>query len=238
MLKFGQPDLVVNDYSWSANWPMGNMINATAQLIVEGAKPAAKMSIDFQQIRHPQARKSALEDQKAGAKGAAEISLRITKAEEGDPANFLLEFVFDRYPGPDRYARQEALLQTLFGSKDEIRSVRHDEAILAASAAARKNLPKLRDQFNAGFAPGAYLMLKAPFKTDDDGREWMWVEVVEWKSDRIKGRLRNDPRAIKALKAGQEVQVLQGDVFDYIFFRADGTSEGNETGRLIDASQR
>lgn len=238
MKKFGQPDLVVNDFGWAVNRPVGNLINATSQLLVEGTRPAANMSLDFSQIRHKEARSIALSDQKDGAKGKAEITLRETKAEKGDPDNFLLEFVFDRYPGPDRHARQEVLLTTLFGSSDSITKVKHDDAILAASAAAKAKLPALRKRFLEGLPPGAYLSLKAPFETDDGGREWMWVEVSEWKGDRIEGYLRNEPRFIKALKAGQKVQVSQADVFDYILHHKDGSSEGNETGRLIAQSKQ
>ncbi len=39
MVKFGLPDIVVNDFSWSLNRPMGNLINLVAQSISEGFIP-------------------------------------------------------------------------------------------------------------------------------------------------------------------------------------------------------
>ena len=122
--------------------------------------------------------------------------------------------------------------------KTPLTYVKHDEEILAARDAARAKLPQLRDNFNDGFAPGEFMFVKAPFTTTDGGNEWMWVEVIEWKGDRIRGLLQNDPFHVPELRAGAEVVVAMGDVFDYILQRADGTSEGNETGRLMQKYER
>jgi uncharacterized protein YegJ (DUF2314 family) len=112
--------------------------------------------------------------------------------------------------------------------------VKHDEQLEAASTRARARLPELRSAFVAGFRPAEYLLLKAPFARPDDGHEWMWVEVVSWKGKRVRGLLRNEPFEIPTLHAGQEVEIDEDDVFDYILRHPDGTEEGNETGALID----
>jgi uncharacterized protein YegJ (DUF2314 family) len=98
-------------------------------------------------------------------------------------------------------------------------------------------LPALREAFRKGLAPGEFIQLKAPFPTDDGGTEWMWVEVLAWEGDRIRGLLKNEPRQVARLQAGQEVTISQKDVFDYWRIDAQGKASGNETGPLIDARQ-
>ena len=115
--------------------------------------------------------------------------------------------------------------------------VNHDQAILAASKQAKEKLPQLRRDFNAGLEPGEYIYVKAPFETPDDGTEWMWVEVMRWNDGEILGLLKNEPVYIPDLRGGSEVRVDEADVFDYIRYFADGSEEGNETGKLIQQSQ-
>ena len=66
----------------------------------------------------------------------------------------------------------------------------------------------------------------------------MWVEVTSWKGDKIKGLLKNEPYKIPKLHGGQIVDVLEGDIFDYIYRHADGVEEGNETGKLIEKNAK
>ncbi len=62
----------------------------------------------------------------------------------------------------------------------------------------------------------------------------MWVEVISWESaDEIVGLLKNQPYNIPGLKAGAEVTINAGEIFDYIHRLPDGKSEGIETGALI-----
>ena len=108
----------------------------------------------------------------------------------------------------------------------------------AASRQAQAKLPALRAAFNKGLAPGEFIQVKAPFDTPEGGHEWMWVEVISWDGDKIKGLLKNEPFSIPTLHGGQTVEVSQAKVFDFIHRLADGTEEGNETGRLIEKRPR
>jgi uncharacterized protein YegJ (DUF2314 family) len=239
MAKFGLPDVVVNDFSWSTNRSMGNLINLLAQAMVEGATVGSQglYDLDVRTIAHSSARRSQLDTLKPNAAALAKLALVKGTPDEGDPHNRLMEIRFDRSPGPDRYARQEALLGSLFGTEDAIKRISHDEELLAASKAARAKLPKLQNAFIAGFEPGEYLMVKAPFKTPGGGHEWMWVEVTAWRGDEIRGLLKNEPFDIPALHAGQMVAVSQAEVFDYMRRGADGRQEGNETSKIIERMQ-
>ena len=86
----------------------------------------------------------------------------------------------------------------------------------------------------AGLAPGEMLLVKAPFRTISGGNEWMWVEIVKWENRKITGILENDPEYIPTLKSWQKVEINQDDVFDYLLYHSDGTTEGNETGAIIE----
>ncbi|MEL7298210.1 MAG: DUF2314 domain-containing protein [Pseudomonadota bacterium] len=235
MEKFGLPDFVVNDFPWSSERGMATLINLVTQTLIEGGdfNDDFSLDIDIEAIKHAEVRDGFLRSLLDNAEPRINLKFRPEEPEQGDPDNFILAIQFDVAEGDTLQEKQEVLLDTLFGSEDSVTYVKHDAEILAARDAARAKLPQLRNDFNNGFAPGEFIFVKAPFKTTDGGNEWMWVEVIEWKGDRIRGLLQNDPFHVPELRAGAEVVVEMGDVFDYILQRADGTSEGNETGRIM-----
>lgn len=239
MAKFGLPDLVVSDFSWSSNRPMGNLINLFAQAMVEGANVGAKgfYDLDLRSIRHVAVRQSQLTTLKSGSEAVARLVLVEGSPEDGDPQNRLVEIRFDRAAGPDHYARQEALLGALFGTEDSVAYVKHNEELLAVSKAAKARLPTLREAFRQGLQPGEYILVKAPFKTPDGGQEWMWVEVTAWEGDVISGLLKNEPAHIPSLHGGQMVKVSQQEVFDYLRRDGNGKQEGNETAKVLQRMQ-
>lgn len=240
MTKFGLPDVVVQNFSWSANNNMGNLLNAFCQSMAEGARfaKAGEYELDLRAIRDSAARDLQVRSLKPNAKAVAHLTLLQGKREEGDPRNRLIEIGFDKYPGRDVHAKQDALISSLYGWEDTIKRIRgDDDELLAASRQARKKLPRLRAAFASGLAPGEFIQVKAPFAVPAGGNEWMWVEVTEWKGKRIRGLLKNEPFDIPGLHAGQIVDVDEDRVFDYIRRLPDGRQEGNETGRIIEKMQ-
>jgi len=239
MGKLGLPDVVVNDFSWSDNRTMGNLINCFAQVIGEGTpvRTAGMMDFDLRAIRHIGVRQSQTSTLKANSIAVAKLSLVKGVWEDGDPRNRLIEIRFDRYPGPDHHAQQDALLASLFGTEESVVRATHNRELLAASKAAAAKLPALRDAFNKGLAPGEYIMVKAPFDTSAGGTEWMWVEVTRWSGDTIDGLLKNEPMDVPALHGGQMVRVSQSKVFDYIRRDPSGRDEGNESGKILQRMQ-
>ena len=240
MSKFNQPDIVINDYPSSGNRQMGNLINIVAQSLIEGNPVGSngKFDLDITKIKHNTVKTNFLDSQLEGAKTRVSLQLSLTIPQEGDPQNVLVEVNFSQWPGKGLQEKQNALLETLFGVEDKITYIKHNEKLEKASQAAKQKLPALKKAFNDGFEPGGYLLLKAPFTTADDGREWMWVEVAQWQDNNIKGVLQSQPYNVPQLKSGAEVTVNQGDIFDYIRYFADGRKEGNETGKLIQQYQQ
>lgn len=236
MRKVGMPDIYVAEFPWSASRPMGNLINALAQALAEGASIQAdgKFDLRLDTLKQAAARRSQLADLKPNATKSAQLTLYVGKHDQGDPENRLIRIDPARYPGPDVHARLDKMLASLYGSQDSLTRVKHDDLLLKTSAQARTQLPSLRSAFVAGLKPGEFIQLKAPFKTSSGGNEWMWVEVIDWANNgAIKGLLKNEPFEVPGLHAGQTVQISQQEVFDYLRRYPDGREEGNETGKVI-----
>jgi len=239
MEKFGLPDLVIENFSWSLSRNMGHITNLLGQAIAENSilENPKEYDLDIRQVQHPLVRNTQLEALRNNATAIAHLSLQKGEPDDGDPDNRLIEISFERGEGPDIHARQEHILMATFGWEDSLSRVEHDEALLAASERAREQLPELKSAFNAGFAPGETLLVKAPFETPEGSHEWMWVEVITWRRDEISGLLRNEPFDIPDLHAGQKVKVAQADIFDYIRQLPDGSVEGNETGKIMEQGE-
>lgn len=237
MARFGAPDLAINDTVWSLNTPLGNALNAAAQQLTEQGPPEEKglLQLNIATIRHTAVRKRLSSGVVAGGSGQGRLRLVEASAEAGDPDNLIAALTFDTYPGSSATERQIGFIKSVFGSQsDEVVAVRQRAALREASERARRQLPALQKAFVRGLAPGERLEFKVPFTmTNGGGREYMWVEVLEWKGEQIKGMLLSDPRYVAGLKAGQIVETRQSDVFDYIRRSPDGRTEGNETSKLL-----
>jgi uncharacterized protein YegJ (DUF2314 family) len=234
MSKLGLPDIVVEEFSWTVNGSMGHLLNLFAQALAEGQRLTrpGEFDLDILSIKNPEGKDVAAI--KKNATTEAPLTLRVGKREPRDPVNRLIVIEFDRGQGPDVHSRQQAILSGLFGAEDSVSLVKQDEELAAASRQARLKLPELRAKFSKGLAPGEYIQLKAPFKTLDGGTEYMWVEVISWDGDKVKGLLKNEPAHVLDLHAGQVVEILASTAFDFIHRYPDGRVEGNETGKIIE----
>jgi uncharacterized protein YegJ (DUF2314 family) len=222
------------------NRSVGNLINVLCQAMAEGAtvnKPG-EYDLNLRLVKNTEVRDPQVNSLGANATGVALLALRKGKPDAGDPGNRLIEIAFDRYPGRDVHSKQVAMLSSLFGSEERVSTIKHDERILAASRNARQKLPSLRDAFATGLQPGEHILVKVPFATPDGGYEWMWVEITAWQGTKIRGLLANNPSSIPTLHAGENVEVNQDEVFDYIRQYPDGRQEGNETAALIEKQEQ
>ncbi|MCK4866171.1 MAG: DUF2314 domain-containing protein [Gammaproteobacteria bacterium] len=235
MEKFGLPDVVVDNFVWSSNSSVGNVMNLFSQAMAEGAvvTKAGVFDLNIKSIKHPGVREPQLKSLLENAKAVAHLSLRQGIWEEGDPGNRLIQLKFDRYKGRDVHAKLDAMVSSLFGSEDSIKYIKHNAALEIESEKAKSKLPALRKDFNAGLQPGELIQVKAPFPIPGGGSEWMWVEVSKWKGNAIEDLLKNEPFNIPTLHAGQIVKVNQQDVFDYIRRYPNGKEIGNKTAEII-----
>ena len=235
MGKFGLPDVVLQSFSGTLIKPMGWLLNLTVQAMVEGAAPAraGQLDIDPRALRNEKARGALQAQLKPGAQ-PARLAVATGLREEGDPANRLMAISASRYPGSDEALRLSALSHSLFDAQDDLKLVHHTDELRNASEAARARLPALRELFARGLLPNESIEVKAPFRTDEGGREWMWVQVERWKGDAIEGMLVNEPDRIAKLHSGQHVTASQAEVFDWLHRFPDGHSEGDTTDAIIE----
>jgi uncharacterized protein YegJ (DUF2314 family) len=78
-------------------------------------------------------------------------------------------------------------------------------------------------------------MVKSAFKAGEQ-TEFMWIEVSRWVGAQISGLLMSEPpRYVTNLRAGQQLNVRESDFYDYLRVFADGKTEGNETGKILEA---
>ncbi len=235
MDKFCLPDISIKAIPCSDQNTYNSLINAAIQTLAE--KPYiledSTLIIDLRSIKNDVVRNELRADLKQNAKEKAVIKLQSVEPEEGDNINkqFMISFQDPDYA--NQQEEQNNLVANLFGAEDSITKITHDSLILKTSEEARQRLPELKTLFNKGLAPGYSILVKAPFKTDNNTREWMWVEITKWTSRSISGVLQNDPFEIKDLKAGALVEINEADIFDYILNKPDESSEGNETGKII-----
>ena len=239
MRKFGLPDLVVDSLPSNNTRPAGNAINACAQLLLEGNKAEKGLfDLNLSRIRHTQQRQSALSKPGEGAKGKIQVRFLPTQREEGDPTNALIKLEFPTAKGATYTEQQFDAYSQLFGATDKITGVkRGDEAMRAASQRARKAFFAKEADFRKGLGPNEHLLIKTAFKIADE-TEYMWVEITKWNKDSVDGILANESYYDKSLKEGKLVTVKLCDVYDYIFHKPDGTTEGNETGKVLQTLEK
>lgn len=231
--KFGLPDITVRGVSDGDTVGMAGLINLVIQTLRDGAKvdEDGLLSVDTNAV----VGSWKILD---GGKGSAKVTLAVGKRLEGDADNRLWEIVFPGGPDSELQTRQQAFLQNLFGATDEIVQSVHDEELEAASQRGLAKLAAMKDEFQKNWPVGDTLLVKSPFETDEGGKEWMWIEVVSWKDDEIKGILQNEPFSVTGLKAGARVESRFDLLFDYTREHADGTITGNGTGAIIGKRQQ
>jgi uncharacterized protein YegJ (DUF2314 family) len=191
----------------------------------------------LQQIQNADERDGIVKSLKTNATKVGCLTLVPGKWEDGDPRNTLVQLTFGKYPGNDSHARQDSMISSFFGWEDHVTNIKHNDELLVASARAKQQLPALHKAFAAGFQPGEYLEVKAPFETESGGKEWMWVEVTTWRGNRIGGLLDKEPEKVPNLRPSQYVEVRQEDVFDYLHTFPDKRTEGNTTSPIIQQTQ-
>ncbi|WP_190810893.1 DUF2314 domain-containing protein [Flagellimonas sp. S3867] len=238
MGKLCLPDISIDGISCNNQYSFASLINLIGQTLFENPKITNESNIlvDINKIQNDSVRNSLISSLEENAEKKGILNLKSVAPQEGDAYNEQYQIIFENLDFSSPQEEQEELISTIFGATDQVEYINHDDKVLAASNRAKQKLPEYKKLFNHGLEPGFSLLLKAPFETDNGGNEWMWIEVTEWKESKITGILQNDPFEISDLKAGAIVNTDQDDVFDYIYYHADGTNEGNETGAIISGS--
>jgi len=205
---------------------------ACQTLVESGGKwPARSIKLDIDRLEHLELRDLLLESLGRNAHRKAIIGVGRVARLATDPENGLLELRFDGAPGTPLPERQESLFTHVFGEPREARgkpTPREAEKI-ASKMARRRMFKEIKPKYRAGVPDGETLLVKAPFRNSKGVNEYLWIEVERWDVSRVHGVLMSAPRAISSMKEGQKVQVPDARLFDYKWYKADGTVEGNTT---------
>lgn len=238
MRKFGLPDLVVAQMPAGNSRAAGNTLNACAQRLLEGQRlDGGPFPLILADIVHAGVRGALLAQPLKGATGRATLRLAKAAWEDGDPQNRLLALEFPEAEGRSTLEKQAAALAALYGAADEVVGRRAgDEALKAASEKARRDFLAKVPRFRQGLEPNERLVVKVPFVIGDQ-TEYMWVEVTGWQAAKLEGVLMNDSRFDEALRVGRRLTISLKDVYDYIHYKPDGSEEGNETGKVLQAGR-
>jgi len=171
MSKLGLPDVVFEEFPWSSDDQVGNLINIFGQSMAEGEvfRKEGRFKLDLRAIKNATVRDRQVNSLKPNGTGVACIALKQGKWEKGDPENRLVQLTSDAYPGNDVHSKQDEMLSSFFGWKDSVAAVHHNQELLDASDNAKAKPPELHKAFIAGLDPGEFLEVKAPFRTEDGG---------------------------------------------------------------------
>ena len=121
----------------------------------------------------------------------------------------------------------------LAASRAAVEPAAPDPQILAAIRRARERLLReVKPRFLRGLAPGEQLLVKAPVRAEGGGREWVWVDVQEWRGEQLTGVVRSEPPRASDAAVGAAVVIEESALFDYFLTSTSGR-EGDETGALM-----
>jgi uncharacterized protein YegJ (DUF2314 family) len=231
MVALGLPDLVIDDMPPGFGEEAGMLLAMVAQQLLQGTAPAADGAFEVRVDALVDADGKAMTPPGEEATGAATIRLVTATPEDGDPDNRLWAITF---PGDGALPeRQAAVLHRLFGRTGGVKDVSADDPEIAAvTRKVQKGLPDLKRRF-AKRQSVEHLQVKAGFATPDGNHEYMWVDVQTWKGKTLRGVLMNEPVAAELTK-GAPVDVDDGAIIDYMFHKADGSTEGGESNDILE----
>ena len=232
--KFGLPELTINDLKPADSNAGGNLVNLVATMLAQGRRPDVngKLAVAMDDIVNNAQRGYMNSLAFENAKRRSTVQLEFTSAQEGD-ANAEHPAIVFPAADIDRYQAQTAVFDEVFGWKDDLYKVSHEDELLAASERAKKRIAELSNTFTDEISAGHTLLMKGPFPTDSGGTEWMWIAVTGWKDGIVTGVPANKPYEINDLLEGAIVSFREADAFDYLLRRVDVTEEGNETSAII-----
>jgi uncharacterized protein YegJ (DUF2314 family) len=243
MRKFGLPDLEVQDAPPDLASGIGDVLNGTAQLLLDEIWRAARAAPEGP-------REIAISPELELTPEVVARSLQSCSYQpppEARPARLRLELVISRNVGipflsvgpPRAYAEgpgtwlHEVHRNLCPVDEGIVFPDPDDPALLRAHQEALRGLPRVKRRFRKGLRPGEALLVKHGFQAEEIEKEFMWVAVKTWKGARIQGQLSSEPTSCPGLRMGQAVELLESEIFDWVMVCPDGTEEGGFTTRVL-----
>jgi len=240
MTKFGLPNIEVRDVPPDMANPLLPVVNAVAQFLVESTtkefartrQPLKELTVGPEIKLDVALIARAFGDEppepEAGVRGWSLVGLTHEKPRRGQEQ--MLQLVPpSSFPGEQGVWLHD-LLGDLFKSKKAVKSIdKESRSLQEAHARALAELAGVKKRFQDGLRPGECFYVKHGFPTGTGDTEYMWITVSTWQGDCIKGQLANDPIHRLDLRAGQDVELREPEVFDWLLSLSDGRHEGGYT---------
>ena len=99
---------------------------------------------------------------------------------------------------------------------------------------ARESLPGVKKRYAAGL-PKAYRLSVVTLFHDSGKYEQAFVRVETWKEKKISGVIANDMELVKNHKRGDQIDLSEDDVLDWVIVSPEGKEEGNFVGKYMDS---
>jgi len=107
----------------------------------------------------------------------------------------------------------------------------NDTEMNAAIQIARGKLPEFWKAFDKPEKGETDFSLKVKIE-DNNGVEHFWVSSLRRQDNKLFGTINNDPETVKSVKLGQEIEVPEANISDWMFMRS-GKMFGNYTLRVL-----
>jgi uncharacterized protein YegJ (DUF2314 family) len=236
LARFGITDFELFDVNRASTNAAGNLMNAVAQRLIEGARPDARgwLTVKLDDIHESGLRASMMKSCYPNAKRTVVVSFSPVPPADVSRGGReeALKMTFPASTCADPGECLDEALSGLFGSSDHAEATKHGAAVRAAKAKALAALRGYAELVRKGLPQDEVLLVKARFPYSE-GNEWMWVDVQSWSGKVLRGRLESEPEYVKDLKPGATVEVRIEDVMDYMYKLSDGSFFGNETGKIL-----
>lgn len=132
-----------------------------------------------------------------------------------------------------------SVLSDLTGSQDTLRFVEGGTAEMeTAHRRALAELPRVKERFRVGLPVGCVLYVKHGFPHGDGEREYMWLAVNTWEGTQVRCQLVNTPAHRMDLRAGQQFDLDEAELYDWYLTWPDGRTEGGYTTQVVEGPDR
>jgi uncharacterized protein YegJ (DUF2314 family) len=218
--KFGQPNLVIENFSEHHMSYMDKLFTMVLQSVIESPVKVTPgpMAIDIKHIVNPVVRSNL--DASIGPVGTGKAKLVLKKAMslDGDPSE-LLAISFKNSPSDDLWIEQADLLSSVFGRDRDVSSVPDSVSLESAIASAKMRVKSILDERHALEKDGMRLLVAVAMK---ETKEVVWVEVTEWIEQIGIGILLSNPIHTKSHSSGMKYKFNYESIMDYKLYGTDG----------------
>jgi uncharacterized protein YegJ (DUF2314 family) len=102
---------------------------------------------------------------------------------------------------------------------------------------AKATLPDAKKRFLKGLKKGEAFFLTIDLR-ERNVVERIFVRIIKWKDNGIKGAIANDIAVLPTYKNGQVINFSESEVLDWTITKADGSEDGNYLGKYIESRGR